>query len=64
MDLTNSIAATSIANSAQRVGDSVTIATLNKALDIQVDNAAAMLSALPQPPQPEGSLGHNLDVRA
>ena len=63
MDLTNSIAATSVANSAQKVGDAVTIATLNKAMDIQVDNAAAMLSALPQP-QPVGNLGHNLDVRA
>lgn len=61
MDLVNSISTSSIANSAQRVGDSVTIAMLNKAMDIQVQSAASLLQALPQP---VGNLGHNIDVKA
>lgn len=63
MDLVNSISTASIANSAERVGDSVTIAMLNKAMDIQVQSAAGLLQALPQP-QPVGNLGHNIDVKA
>ena len=65
MDLTSGIANAAIANSAERVGDAVTISMLKKAMDIQAQNAAALIQALPRPPaQPVGSLGHNLDVRA
>ena len=61
MDLVNSISTASIANSAERVGDSVTITMLKKAMDIQAQSAADLIQALPQP---VGNLGHNLDVKA
>ena len=66
MDVVNNVAAASIANTAERVGDAVTISTLKKSLDIQQQTADGLIAALPDAPapRPEGSMGHNLDVKA
>ena len=60
MDLTSNIINMSIANSAQQVGDAIAISTLKMAMDMQAQNAAALLAAVPPP---VGNSGHNINVR-
>ena len=54
--------ATSMAES--RLGQAVAIALLKKALAIQADSAAALLSALPTPNNLPAHLGQNIDTTA
>ncbi|HEY9101499.1 YjfB family protein [Chitinimonas sp.] len=43
---------------------SAAILTLRKAMDIQAQNAATLLEALPTPPSNPAHLGNSVDVRA
>lgn len=53
----------------QNAGDAVGMAVLKKAMDIQAQNAAALIAALPQPPQQSAAnlppnLGQNINTTA
>jgi hypothetical protein len=65
MDI-SSIAGLASSTAAMNIGDTVGLAVLNKAMDIQVANAAALIEALPQvePPNLPAHLGHNVDTIA
>lgn len=59
--------AASIASSLSqaRVGDAVSTLVLKKAIDLQAQNAAQLVAALPQAaPSTPAHLGQNIDVRA
>lgn len=52
--------------SASQTGDAVSTLVLKKALDVQAQNAAQLLEALPQPPQYNNppNLGGGIDIFA
>lgn len=50
--------------SQMRVGDAVGVSVLKKALDIEKQNAAMLLEALPSPASNPPNLGQTIDVRA
>jgi hypothetical protein len=54
---------------AQNTGDAAGIAVLKKAIDIEAQNAMALIAALPQPPQQSAAnlppnLGQNINTTA
>ncbi|GAB3251538.1 YjfB family protein [Chitinimonas naiadis] len=49
---------------AANTASTAAILTLRKAMDIQAQNAATLLEALPQPPSNPAHLGNSVDVRA
>lgn len=64
MDITNSV---TNAFSGQATGDAVGVTVLKKALDMEAQNAAALIDALPQPPQAQNlpsNLGQNVNTTA
>ena len=68
MDITNSTnVAAAVSNASNgAAGDTVGLLVLRKALDAQAAGAAALLTALPQPPAlaTEGNLGRNVNAYA
>ncbi len=64
MDISNSV---TNALSGQAAGDAVGVTVLKKALDMQAQNAMALINALPQPPQAQNlpsHLGQNVNTKA
>lgn len=67
MDITSEMAASL---SAASTGDPVSVSVLRKTLDIEQQNAAQLLEALPPEPRPSAGssgveqLGQNIDVTA
>ncbi len=68
MDITNSTSVAAALSNASNgaVGDAAGLLVLRKALDAQAAGAAALLTALPQPPAlaAEGNLGRNVNAYA
>lgn len=58
VNMTTSTALTSVTG--QSTGDAVGLSVLKKALDLQAQNAAALISALPQPQKDSANLPPNL----
>ena len=59
------IASAATAQAQLNLQQQVDIAVLKKSMDQQAAAAMQMIDALIQPaPSPEGSLGHNLDIKA
>lgn len=54
--------ATSLSN--QRVNDSVDVAVMNIAKDNAKAQGQAVMQLIDSVPKPQGSLGHNINVRA
>ena len=55
----------SISNSSTQNGDAVTISVMRKALDAQASQATQLIESVAQSmPDPAGSLGHNINVKA
>ncbi len=46
-----------------RTGDAVGVQVLKKAMDLQAQNAAQLIAALPQAPANPPHLGQSIDVR-
>ena len=67
MDITNNSGVSAAVAATQGPStDAVHISVLRKALDSQAATAAALIAAIPQPPQlaTEGSLGRNVNTYA
>lgn len=71
MDISAGISNAAIAATAQRTGDAVAMKTLNKAMDVQVQSAAALISSAVQTSQAIQShrglpdnVGRNINVTA
>lgn len=59
-----SVGSLSSAMTQAQTGDAVNTLVLKKALDIQAQNAAQLLQALPQVPSNPPHLGNSVDLRA
>lgn len=67
MQITGSTSPAALDQYSKQTGDSVTMKTMNKALDIQVQNAAALIQSVSKstPAPSTGSrLGTNIDLMA
>lgn len=69
MNIANSASVNMAASmsSQQKVGDSVGIKVLNKAMDIQAQGAVKLLQSVPEPPKPNFNgtmMGNNIDAKA
>jgi hypothetical protein len=62
MDIAN-VGSLSTALSQAKTGDAVGTLMLKKALDMQAQNAAQLIQAIPQPSNPP-NLGNSVDVKA
>ena len=51
-------------NAKEKTGDAVSTAVASKALDIQVDAAATLISSVAKPAANEAHLGNKIDVHA
>lgn len=62
--ITGSTSPAALDQYSRQVGDSVTMKTMNKALDIQVQTAAALIQSVAQStPAPSGNLGKHINVK-
>jgi len=62
MDVSN-VASLSSSVAQMKVGDSVGISVLKKAMEIEAQGALQLLQALPQPASNPPNLGNSVDVR-
>ncbi len=60
----STVGSLSSALSQAKTGDSVSTLVLKKAMDIQAQNAAQLIQALPQVPSNPSHLGNSVDIRA